>query len=235
MKKVEVRLATDEVVRDGLALKLGPALSRAIRLLALYREGVTKAHLLKHLWPRAVSQNGTAYRVLLYRMRKALGANSLRIEGERITMTSWVRIDLWDVEDAASAKRLPRAELRSSIAVWQRLHALRLGSPPDGLADRRFSRTCERTGLALARAALHSGVPSLGLELAHSLLDCDPLNESAREIAIRALLASNDRAGAIRELRQYQEAAYERQCVQSASRLFTLLCSQINAGSSCPP
>lgn len=228
MKQVEVRLATDELVRDGLTLKLGPAVSRAVRLLALYREGVTKAHLLEHLWAREVRENGTSYRVLLHRIRKTLGQNSLRVEGERITLTPSVRIDLWDVEDAANAKNLSPDELRANIDHWKRLCALRIASAQDGFAERRFRRTCGRTGLALAHAALQAQAPNAALEIAHTLLDCDPLDEGARDVAIRALLASNNRAGAISELRQYEEAAHKRPRVQSAARLFTLLWSHIN-------
>jgi len=64
--------------------------------------------------------------------------------------------------------------------------------------------------IALAAAALGAGLTLEALELAHLLLDVDPLHESARDIAVRARLAENDYPGAIRELREYEEAARHR-------------------------
>jgi DNA-binding SARP family transcriptional activator len=59
--------------------------------------------------------------------------------------------------------------------------------------------------LRLASHALERGRYAEVLALATEVTAYDPCDEAARELAIRALLAMGDRAGALRHYRQYRE------------------------------
>jgi DNA-binding SARP family transcriptional activator len=72
--------------------------------------------------------------------------------------------------------------------------------------ERRLLTAARDAADRLAESALARSRPDVALALVRVTLDYDPCDEGARELAIRAHLARNDRASAIREYRDYARA-----------------------------
>jgi DNA-binding SARP family transcriptional activator len=90
--------------------------------------------------------------------------------------------------------RLRRSTLREG-ETWEWLEPLAL----------RVEDLARSVGERLARDAIRDGRYDEALEVARTLIERDPCDETARELAIRAFVGAGDRTAASRELRAYRE------------------------------
>ena len=78
-------------------------------------------------------------------------------------------------------------------------------------------------GAFIAARALRAGDHVRALAIAHALTRLDPLDEAARQIAISAHIAANDRGAAILEYRGYRELLRSELDVEPSADLLRIL------------
>lgn len=82
---------------------------------------------------------------------------------------------------------------------------------------------CQIVFERLAVDALARGELDHALQIARELIENDPCDEVARDIAIRALLAQGRRSLALSELRDYQKVLWRELEVEPSATLVALL------------
>lgn len=200
---------------DGAPIRLSGRELELLAALAQRREPTSRARLASMLWPdldEFAARN--ALSVLLHRLRSHVrrdDAIERDVDGYRLHADAFV--DLWEIERAAGVMR-SREHLREGDRALLARALDRLGDERHAVVEgwEWFSGALRRlddlrTELAhrLAAEALERGDPDAALGFAARVITFDPCDEPAREIAIRAYLALGDRAGALRQYRQYRE------------------------------
>lgn len=200
---------------DGAVVRVSGRELELLSALAQRREPTPRARLASMLWPdldEFAARN--ALSVCLHRLRSHLrrdDAIERDVDGYRLHADAFV--DLWEIERAAGVMR-SRDHLRDGdrallIRALGRLseerHAMVDGWEWFGGALRRLDDLRTELAHRLAADALERGDPDTALEFAARVIGFDPCDEPAREIAIRAYLALGDRAGALRQYRQYRD------------------------------
>ncbi|MBV8642420.1 MAG: bacterial transcriptional activator domain-containing protein, partial [Candidatus Eremiobacteraeota bacterium] len=166
-----------------------------------------------------------AYHVCLHRLKSRLGdENAVVRTREGYRLGNDVRVDLWEIDRALGPLRTSEPPDARRVAALRELHdRLRASRPPKFEAWEWFEQTerhlrelrCE-VAQTLAKHALEDGRTQDALALCHEMIAYDSCDEPAREIAIRAFLASGDRAAALRHFRQYRDVLMsELQCEPS--------------------
>jgi DNA-binding SARP family transcriptional activator len=89
--------------------------------------------------------------------------------------------------------------------------------------ERELEAATREVGAYVAARALRAGDHVRALGIAHALTKLDPLDEAARQIAISAHIAANDRGAAILEYRGYRELLREELDVEPSAELLRLL------------
>lgn len=196
--------------------------------LARRREAVTRDELAELLWPdRDDDSTSNLLKVHLHRLRQHLGDDGA-IERTRdgLRLCDDARVDLWEIERALAARHSyeisSEADRDAVMAIYSRFgHEL-----PARLQGWEWFASTERTlrelrcelARRLARYALTNGRSDEALRLANDMIQHDPCDEAAREIAIEAQLQKGDHATALRTYRQYRDVLFEElQCEPSPS------------------
>jgi DNA-binding SARP family transcriptional activator len=223
-----VELVTGRVLRDGEPVTLAEREHALLTAIAMRAEAISRDRLTDLLWPDlGESAARNAFHVCLHRVKTRLGDdNAVARTREGYRLGSGVRVDLWEIDRALAALRtddpLDERRLAGLRELYERLRASR---PPRFDGWEWFEQTerhlrelrCE-VAQALAKHALDDGRPQDALALCHEMIAYDACDEPAREIAIRAYLASGDRAAALRHFRQYRDVLQaELQCEPSDS------------------
>jgi DNA-binding SARP family transcriptional activator len=182
-------------------------------LLALHPRGLAPESLADVLHPDITSSERGVVRVDVHRLRRRLGvSNAVEYHDGRYVLGPVVSVDLPRVE--ATVRRMRSATLDDGDRALLEGYADRFteGRPPCTRewpwfepVDVHLQRLGRDIDVILAQDALQQGNVNRTLTLAHRLNIEDPLDETAREIAIRALLQIGDRAAAIFEYRRYRE------------------------------
>jgi len=200
---------------DGAAVRVSGRELELLAALAQRREPTSRARLASMLWPdldEFAARN--ALSVLLHRLRSHLrrdDAIERDVDGYRLHADAFV--DLWEIERAAGVMRSrdhlregDRALLARALdRLGDERHAVIEGWEWFAAALRRLDDLRTELAHRLASEALERGDPDAALGFAGRAIAFDPCDEPAREIAIRAYLALGDRAGALRQYRQYRE------------------------------
>lgn len=225
---LELEIATGRVLVDGALIALSGRELELLVAIGLRREATPRARLATMLWPDLEEYPArNALSVCLHRLRQHLGRedavlredDGYRLHGEAV-------VDLWEIDRASSLLRAreqlgdgDRAALRRA---WTRLRDDR----PSRMqrwewfepTERRLGELRIEVAQRLANDALASGDAHGALAFASDMIDYDPCDEAAREIAIRAHLLLGDRAAAMRQYRQYRDTLQaELQCEPSPS------------------
>lgn len=223
-----IELLTGRVVRDGMPVTLAEREHALLTAVAMRPEALSRERLTDMLWPDlAGGAARNAFHVCLHRLKTRLGDENVVVrtrEGYRLGND--VHVDLWEIDrrlgTLRASERLGPAQASALRRTYDELRATR---PPKVAAWEWFEPTerhlrelrCE-VAQALGKQALDEGHPQDALALAHEMIAYDPCDEPAREIAIRAYLASGDRAAALRHFRQYRDTLMaELQCEPSES------------------
>jgi len=230
---VAIELLAGRVRVDGALVRISGRELELLAALAQRREATTRARLAAMLWPdldEFASRNAVS--VCLHRLRSHLERDDLierDADGYRLHADAFV--DVWEIERAAivlrSHDRLREGDRAALRRAWDRLRADRSAAlerwewlEP---AIRRLDEL--RTSIAhrLAADALECGDPDAALTFVDDVIEQDPCDELAREVAIRAHLAAGDRAAALRNYRQYRDALRNELQVEPSASLAALL------------
>jgi DNA-binding SARP family transcriptional activator len=216
---IEVELIAGTVRAGGVERALPDRELALIFAIARRREHISREQLQELLWPEleaAAARN--ALNVCAHRLRQHLGDDGAVTRSPKgFRLREDVRVDLAEVErivgEARKRGKLDDAAADSLRAVHERLGAERPGRV---LAwewfapiERHIREVRGEVILRLANHAFECGRFAEALAYADDLTAYDPCDEAAREIAIRALLAMDDRAAALRHYRQYRDVLRE--------------------------
>jgi DNA-binding SARP family transcriptional activator len=230
---IALEILAGRVRVDGAVARLSGREFELLTAIAQRREPTMRSRLADLLWPDLDEFAGrNALSVCLHRLRAHLGredAIERDADGYRLHVDAFV--DVWEIERAVATLRghnhIRESERAALRRAWERLCAERYPAlerwewfEP---VMRRMSEL--RTAIAhrLAEDALESGDPDAALAYAVDVIEYDPCDELAREIAIRAHLANGDRAAALRSFRQYRDVLRSELQVEPSATLASLL------------
>jgi diguanylate cyclase (GGDEF)-like protein len=207
--------ADGAVVRDGRAVEVSKGTLELLALLAVSRKPVVRETIVDTLWPDLDGDAaGNALKSCLYRSRIQLGDPSAitlrkgRYElGGRVVSTYSRILELPSSSRTTDLTVERREELRECYARLTR------GGAADWATWTWFSPYRQRLAAAargigeilIADSAARSAFED-ALYVARSLVDVDPLDESARVLVLRAHLAMGNRFAAQDELADFREA-----------------------------
>jgi DNA-binding SARP family transcriptional activator len=226
--RLEISIVRGTVYGSGVEISLSDRELSLLFALAARPQEVSQARLFEMLWPEFdVPAARNALHVALHRLRHRLGDDEAVVRtGNGYRVRADASVDLWEIERRAAnllkRGRLSEEQHAELKAVYERV---RVALPPRVTAwewfdpiERRISEIRCELAQRLARHALEAGKTREALALADEMIEHDPCDESAREIAVLAHLASGDRAAALRQFRQYRETLRaELHCEPSSS------------------
>jgi DNA-binding SARP family transcriptional activator len=204
-----------------------------IAALAVRREPVLRSRLAATLWPdldETAARN--ALSVCLHRLRAHLGRDDIVVrEADGYRLHHDARVDLWEIERTAALARSRDLLTASDRAAFRRTWELLEGARDERLerwewfapTRRRLEELRLDIGHRLAFDALDRGDTRSAREYADAAIAGDPCDETAREVAILALLRDGDRAAAVRQFRQYRVALLEELGVEPSAKLAALV------------
>ncbi|HTX59337.1 MAG TPA: BTAD domain-containing putative transcriptional regulator [Verrucomicrobiae bacterium] len=224
---LELAFSSGSVRAHGRELRLPERESELLFALATRREPAPRARLASMLWPELDERAArNALSVCLHRLRAHAGEDAVQRDGDGYRLGSGVRVDLWELERAMALARSNLPLHPRERAIMERYAQALLSEPPQRMAQwewfesvaRRLDALRNEVTHRLAVDALERGEAAVALAYAQSIVSYDPLDEPARELAIRASLALGDRAAAKRQYRQYRELLLaEMQCEPPAA------------------
>jgi DNA-binding SARP family transcriptional activator len=221
-----VELLTGRVLRDGAPVALAEREHALLTAVAMRREALSRERLTDMLWPDlGESAARNAFHVCLHRLKTRVGEENVVVrtrEGYRLGND--VRVDLWEIDRSLATLRASELLADDQAAPLRAVYDALLATRPPKIEAWEWFEPTERhlrelrceVAQALAKHALENDRPQEALALAHEMIAYDPCDEPAREIAIRAYLASGDRGAALRHFRQYRDTLMvELQCEPS--------------------
>ncbi len=225
---LEVGLTDGSVLCSGRSVSLSERELALLVALALRRETVPRARLADLLWPELddyAARNSLS--VCLHRLRQHLGSDQAIVRSkEGYALHDDVRVDLWEIDRAVSTLRARPALADTERNLLELLYQKLCCRRPERMqqwdwfepTERRISELRLEVAQRLASDALSHGSTARALQLAQDMIEYDPCDEAARQIAITAHLAGGDRGAAMRQYRQYRDTLLaELQCEPSDS------------------
>jgi len=203
-------------------------------LLALAVEGqpVARDRLVDRLWPDLQDESAyNALKMCVHRTRQQLASPAAVVVSRGgYALAPEIDVDLRWLQrtlDRVRRDTVPAADLPRLEATFECLARGR----PAAFADWEWFEPVEQTltaathevGAFIAARALHEGDDVRALAIAQTLTKLDPLDESARQIAISAHVAAHDRSAAILEYRAYKALLRSELDVEPSAGLKRLL------------
>ncbi len=193
-----------QLVVDGETVALGGREQRLCALLALTGTR-PRAQVAGTLWPESTDARALAS------LRRAVAQTHQRAPGllaadrTSVGLAADVVVDVDDLRGAVSRAGSPDAD--AGVLPGLTREVLLPGWYDEWVEAHREDLQRQRVGALerLAGRALERGDTALAEDAARAVARIEPLRESASELVIRALLAHQDRAGAVRELERYRE------------------------------
>jgi SARP family transcriptional regulator, regulator of embCAB operon len=230
---IALEVLTGRVSVGGDPVRVSGRELELLAALAVRREAIPRSRLAAMLWPDLDEfAAGNALSVCLHRLRSHLGREDAveRVAGGyRLHVDAFV--DVWEIERAAAALR-SRERLRDTARAglqraWERLReargtALERWEWFEAIVGRMNELRAQIAG-RLANDALERGDPDAALAYADDIIACDPCDEPAAELVIRAHLASGNRAQALRAYRQYRDVLREQLQVEPSESIAELV------------
>lgn len=223
----------------------GRLAARLLRMLALRRGTLLcKDVIIEALWPKQPPADAPGnVEVLVSRIRRALGDRALVTTGPggySLVGDGRCRVDVEEfLSAAASAHAAAGRDPVRALTLFRRALALWGGEPlaEDAYEDwaQEHRRHLWRVHLEVlegaAGAALETGDPVAALEWAQQACEQEPLREVTALLAVRALAAAGDRAGALGRFDAFGARLAEQLGVEPSAEAFELrqrvLCDQI--------
>ena len=197
---------------DAGPVPLDARQKRRVGLLAILalgrRKGISRHRIEAYLWPESTSDRARhALDQAVYAIRRSLGSDVIVATAQELTLNAErIRVDVWSFDDAIRTGSWSEA---AEIYRGDLLDGFHFGDSPeleswiDGERARLF-RDCQRAIDSLADRSAAAGDHLQHVAWRRRLASSDPLSASPAKKLIQALAASGDRAGAVRQARQYQ-------------------------------
>lgn len=230
--RVQVEILSGKVSKDGAEVAVRGTNLALLVCLACEPRDVSTESLSSRLYPGVAREQAyDALKMCVYRTRKQLGGRGVIETTER-----GYRLAVEVVVDVRFLNQIVRAIRTRSIAkaIETRLDVifeqLVSGRPAvyetwewfAGI-ERTLHDAAREVGLYLANRALRNDDPQRALQIAQLLMEVDPLDETAQELAIRVHLARGDRASALHTFRRYVEELHTRHAVEPSPALRALI------------
>ncbi|HVA27201.1 MAG TPA: BTAD domain-containing putative transcriptional regulator [Candidatus Baltobacteraceae bacterium] len=230
--RVRIGMADAIVRRNDVPVNVSQGGWGLLGILSLEGRPVHRDVLCDRLWPNMPLESGyNALKMCVRRTRVQLGsADAILSTQGGYALADWVEVDLVEMERLLATittgavndddlRRVaiyfdamtPGRQARFSEWEWSSTLEQRLES---------FGRAF---GNLLCERALAAGDFTRAIELAENLVALDPLDETARKLLISSLLASGDRASAIRQFRSYTTILKDELDIEASSELKELL------------
>jgi DNA-binding SARP family transcriptional activator len=212
---VFIELVTGRVRRGQAFISLPERELTLLLACALRPEALTRERLTDVLWPDlAESAARNAFHVCMHRLKQHLQDDDVIVrtkDGYRLRND--VRVDLWEIDRSMSAMRTSEPLAAESMTTLRDLFERLKAERPARFAnwewfeqtERRLRELRSEVAHTLAKDALTHGRHGDAIAMSRQMIEHDPCDEPAREIAISAYLASGDRAAALRHFRQYRD------------------------------
>ena len=223
---VEIEIVRGRVAVDGKPIAVGGREGELLFAIALQREPTPRDQLIEMLWPdidEYAARN--SFNVCLHKLRQRLGRDDLIVhEEDGYRLHAEAAVDLWEIERVSALlhghRRIGDAQRAWLTRTWNDLRRALPGRMRGwewfAPTERRLGQLRIEIGQRLASDALSAGDGDAALSFATDMIQYDPCDEPARELAIRANLLMGDRAAAIRQFRQYRQTLQtELQCEPS--------------------
>lgn len=215
---VKIEILTGRALAGGTEAVFGGAQRLLVCALARCRHPLTREALEALVWPDDDAPRArNLFNIAVHRLRRRLGDGAIVQAADGYRFGAAVVVDLWEIEALATRLRAceqhdpATAERWLSVARRVCCGCARSSADPEfvGILERRMQTAVRDVADRLARHALAAHDPDTALALLRIILDFDTCDEGARELAIRAHLERGDRAGAIREYRDYNRVLTE--------------------------
>lgn len=173
------------------------------------RRGLSRDRIEAYLWPESASALARhSLDQTVYAIRNALGSDCILATGRELRLNpELISVDVWTFEEAVRESKRAEAvgcyngPLLDGVDIAD---SRELESWID--TERARLRTEYQTALELlAKRSAETGDHSQSLTWWRRLANSDPLSADATKELMRALAASGDRAGAVKQARLYQE------------------------------
>jgi DNA-binding SARP family transcriptional activator len=208
-----ISLADGTVARGDERIDVSEGVLALLLALAVEAQAVTRDRLVDRLWPDLQDESAyNALKMCVHRTRQQLASpGAIVVSRGGYSLAAEIEVDLRRLQrtlervrrDTVPATEMPQLEATFASLVRGR---------PAAFADWEWFEPVEQTleaathevGAFIAARALRDGDDVRALGIAQALTKLDPLNENARQIAINAHIAANDRSAAILEYRAYK-------------------------------
>jgi DNA-binding SARP family transcriptional activator len=228
-----VEIVRGRVAVDGNPVAVAGREGELLFAIALQREPAPRDQLVEMLWPdidEYAARN--SFNVCLHKLRQHLGRDDLIVhEEDGYRLHAEAAVDLWEIERVSALlhghRRIGDAQRGWLMRTW---NDLRRGLPGRmrgwewfAPTERRLGQLRIEIGERLASDALTAGDADGALSFASDMIEYDPCDEPARELAIRANLLLGDRAAAMRQFRQYRQTLQKELQCEPSPRLAAML------------
>jgi DNA-binding SARP family transcriptional activator/Flp pilus assembly protein TadD len=187
--------------------------NRPLGLLALLalggRQGVSRHRIEAYLWPESTAERARhALDQAVYAVRRTLGTDVIVSTGQELRLNQeFVGVDVWRFDDAIRAKDWTVAVDTYTGTLLDGFH---LGDSRELQAwidaERERVLLAYQTAIEfLADRSAEAGDHSRGVAWRRRLASSDPLSAGRTKKLMLTLAAAGDRAGAVKQARQYQE------------------------------
>ncbi len=213
---IEVSVASGRVRVDGVPIVVAGRELELLLAIAMRPEPSSRARLAASLWPdldEAAARN--VFSVCLHRLRAHLPRKDvIERDGDGYRLHTRASVDLWEVDRISNIARKKAALSERDRDTLERMWRSFDEDPPiRAEAWEWFEPTARRIrdfrielAHRLGEDALARADAIAATDYARAALHLDPCDEVAAEMGIRAQLAGNDRAAAMRIYRQYRAA-----------------------------
>ena len=213
--RLEISILTGTVSSNGKTVLLTNRELELLFAIARRPQFFGAEELICEIWPERDGDAGTnLLKAHLHHLRKRLGDRRMIVRtSEGLRLCDGAIVDLWEIGHLVSAIRGRRicddSELKSIRSLYERLCA----QPPLCVSTWSWFRPTagkianmrRAVAQALAAYGMRCGRGGDVLALAEEMIEHDPYDEEARELAITAHLALGNRAAALRQYREYHE------------------------------
>jgi DNA-binding SARP family transcriptional activator len=227
-----ISLADGTVWRGEERIDVSEGVLALLLALAVEAQAVARDRLVDRLWPDLHDESAyNALKMCVHRTRRQLASpDAIVVSRGGYALAPEVDVDLRWLQltlermrrDTVASTDVPRLEAMFESLVRGR---------PAAFADWEWFEPVEQTleaaahevGAFIAARALSGGDHVRALGIAQALTKLDPLDETARQIAISAHIAANDRGAAIFDYRAYKDLLRTELDVEPSAELKHLL------------
>jgi two-component SAPR family response regulator len=203
--------------------------ARELFLFLLQSKPLTKEQIALEFWPDiSPARLKMRFKINMYRIRRALGADIILFENERYGFNQTIDY-MWDrkraddlLQSLKGASDAERASLLKAVTDLLKRPYLENVDAEWCVSDRlRYQDLYRDLMVELASMHLNEGRNQECLEIARMVLQSDPLREAAHRMIIQAYASLHNPAGMVLQYRKYQETLMAELGIQPSMEMNT--------------